>query len=71
VIHRALRSKRLLILLSEALAIGLGVFLSLWEDEWRTNRNDAAESREALARVALNLSGDTADFNRQPDGTGV
>lgn len=62
--RRSLRSKRALILLSEALAVGLGVFLSLWADEWRTNRNEAAESRESLARVALNLSSDTSDFAR-------
>jgi len=62
--RESLRSKRALVLLSEALAVGLGVFLSLWADEWRTNRNEAAESRESLARVALNLSNDTADFVR-------
>lgn len=58
------RSKRAEVLLAEALAIGLGVFLSLWADEWRTNRSLAADGREALARVALNLSRDTAEFAR-------
>jgi len=57
-------SKRVLVVLSEALAVGLGVFLSLWADEWRTHQNEAAESRESLARVALNLSNDTVDFAR-------
>jgi hypothetical protein len=37
------RSKRALVLLSEALAIALGVFLALWANEWRTNRNHLAE----------------------------
>ena len=59
-----LRSKRALVLLAEALAIGLGVFLSLWADEWRTNQNEAAESRGSLARLAQNLSNDTAEFVR-------
>ena len=59
-----LRNKRAVVLLSEALAIGLGVFLSLWADEWRTNRNLAAESGESLARLASNLSNDTAEFAR-------
>ena len=42
------RSKRVRVLLAETLAIGLGVFLSLWADEWRTNRSLAADGREAL-----------------------
>ena len=58
------RNKRAAVLLAEALVIGLGVFLSLWADEWRTNRNLAAESRESLARLTLNLSTDTAEFAR-------
>jgi len=51
-------------LAGEALAIGLGVFLSLWADEWRTNRNITADSRESLARVAQNLSSDTLELAR-------
>ena len=62
--RRRLRNKRVLLFLSEALAIGLGVFLSLWADEWRTNRSRAAESRESLARLAVNLSDDTTEWAR-------
>ena len=58
------RSRRYLVFLAEALAIALGVFLSLWADEWRTNRNLAADSHESLARVASNLSTDTARLAR-------
>lgn len=56
--------KRTVVLLSEALAIGLGVFLSLWADEWRTNRSEVIEGRESLARVAANISSDTTEFVR-------
>lgn len=59
-----LPAKRAPVIAAEALAIGLGVFLSLWADEWRTSRNEAAESRESLERLALNLSEDTATFAR-------
>jgi hypothetical protein len=55
---------RAVTLAGEALAIGLGVFLSLWADEWRTNRSIAADSRESLARVAQNLSDDAAELAR-------
>jgi hypothetical protein len=54
-------------LAGEALAIGLGVFLSLWADEWRTNRNVEADSRDSLARVAQNLSSDTSELARLSD----
>ena len=58
------KGRRAATLAGEALAIGLGVFLSLWADEWRTNRNIAADSRESLARVAENLSSDTLELAR-------
>jgi len=58
------RRKRAFTLAGEALVIGLGVFLSLWADEWRTNRNLEADSRESLARVAQNLSSDTLELAR-------
>lgn len=58
------RRRTALVLLAEALAIGLGVFLSLWADEWRTNQTEAREGRGSLARVAANLSTDTAEFTR-------
>jgi len=56
--------KRVLTLAGEALAIGLGVFLSLWADEWRTNRNIEADSRESLARVRQDISSDTLELAR-------
>lgn len=59
-----IRSKRSVTLLAEALAIGLGVFVSLWADEWRTNRNLAADSRASLGRVASNLADDTTRLAR-------
>jgi hypothetical protein len=55
-------SRRLAVLASEALAIGLGVFLSLWADEWRENRGTAVEARESLARLAENLATDSVVF---------
>jgi len=55
---------RVLVLVSEALAIGLGVFLSLWADEWRTNRSLELDSRESLVRVSQNLSSDTLELAR-------
>ena len=46
-------------LVAEAAAIGLGVFLSLWADEWRASRQEAAEGRAALLRIAADLENDT------------
>jgi len=46
-------------LVTEAVAIGLGVFLSLWADEWRASRLDASEGRAALRRIAADLENDT------------
>lgn len=46
-------------LLVETLVIALGVFLSLWADEWRADRARQAESRGALQRIAADLSTDT------------
>lgn len=45
---------------AEASAIALGVFLSLWADEWRSSRADAADGRAALVRIASDLERDTA-----------
>lgn len=47
-------------LLVETLVIALGVFLSLWADEWREKRSRAEESRGALERLAQDLAADTA-----------
>jgi hypothetical protein len=46
-------------LVAEAAAIALGVFLSLWADEWRTSRWEASEGRAALLRIAADLEKDT------------
>ena len=46
-------------LVTEAVAIGLGVFLSLWADEWRASRLEASEGRAALRRIAADLENDT------------
>lgn len=46
-------------LLVETLVIAVGVFLSLWADEWRADRARQAESRGALQRIVADLSADT------------
>lgn len=59
----------MLIVSSEALAIALGVFLSLWADEWREDRGETAEARESLARLAANLQGDSASMGEIAGGS--
>ena len=49
--------------MAEAAAIAVGVFLSLWADQWRENRNLAAEGRESLQRIAVDLARDTASLS--------
>lgn len=46
-------------ILAEAAAIAVGVFLSLWADQWREDRGRAAEGRESLSRIAADLAEDT------------
>jgi len=46
-------------ILGEATAIAVGVFLSLWADQWRQDRSVAEEGRESLERIAAELADDT------------
>jgi hypothetical protein len=53
--------------LGEAAAITVGVFLSLWADQWRQDRSAAEEGRASLVRIVVELANDTVQMMELAD----